>query len=370
MTNVDSVAATQHGSLSRGWPAVLLTLCVMLAAVYSFSHRPPPPFPETRVNPDGLLVNALAQQGARMLAAGEQGRILIADSAEGPWREAKVEPQRHSTLTGLLFVDERTVLAVGHDSWILRSEDGGETWTEAHFASERSEPLLGVAGPYEGKLYAYGAFGQFLVSTDGAETWAKQTLIDENAKSASAAVEADPSAENYDPFAAYTDGATAASGLADRHLNAMTRTADGTLWLVGERGLLARSGNGGESWRVIDGVYAGSFFGILELPQNGLLIHGMRGNVFVTRDQGATWTAATVPMPVSLFDGVVDGEGHIVLVGAGDTVLKSTDQGASFELVSQKDRRGIAAVLALPGGAWLTGGEAGIKRQQPGIGRE
>lgn len=370
MTKAESAAATaQKGSFARGWPSLVLTLLVVLAAVYSFSHRPPPPFPATQVHPQGLLVNALAVQGERYLAAGEQGRILIADAADGPWREASVQQQRDSTLTAVSFVAPKIAIAVGHDAWILRSVDAGETWTEAAFSADRPEPLLGVAGPYDGKLYAHGAFGRFMVSSDLGQTWQEQALVEEGAEPAAAAPAVDPNSEDYDPFAAYTNGASAGSALSERHLNAMTQTADGQLWLVGERGLLARSGNGGASWTVLDPIYAGSLFGILELPSKDLLVFGMRGHAFVSRDAGATWTASTVPLPLSLFAGTVDSEGHAVLVGASDAVLKSTDNGASFELVSQKDRRSIASVLALAGGGWLTGGEAGIKRQSPGIGR-
>lgn len=372
MTTTDSAAAAaQQGSLARGWPALLLSLFVALAAGYSFSHRPPPEFPATRVQAGGMLVNALAQQGARFVAAGEQGRILIADKADGDWTEASVEPQRNSTLTGVRFIGDRLALAVGHDGWILRSEDAGQSWKEVHFVTERAEPLLGLAGPYDGKVFAYGAFGQFLVSDDLGQTWTAQTLVDENADATPAATPAnDPESEDYDPFAAFTaGGGGGGGGIAERHLNAMTRTADGALWLVGERGLIARSDNGGESWKSIEGVYAGSFFGILELPEKGgLLVYGMRGNAYVSRDGGSNWTKSKIDTPVSLFDGIVDDEGNTILVGSSDMILKSTDQGASFELVSQKGRRGIAAVLALPQGGWLTGGEAGIQRQWPGIG--
>ncbi len=374
MTKTDSaVTATQSGSLIRGWPALLVTVSVALAAIYSFSHRPPPEFPVTRVHADSLLVNTLAQQGERYLAAGEQGRILYADQPDGDWLEAKVEPQRHSTLTALAFVAPDVALAVGHDSWILRSSDRGQSWREVHFASDRSEPLLGISGPYDGKLFAYGSFGQFMVSTDLGEHWQTVPLVDEDAATDAATDggEVDVTSPDYDPFAAYTAGGGGGGGIDERHLNGLIQAADGTLWLVGERGLLAQSRNGGDSWKRVDGVYSGSFFGILELPQGaGLVVYGMRGNVFFSRDGGRSWTQSRVQVPVSVFDGALAADGSVILAGSGDVILQSKDQGASFQLVSQKDRRGIAAVLPLADGSWLTGGEAGIKRQTPGFGAQ
>src|SRR3546814_947717 len=67
-----------------------------------------------------VLIDGLARDGDRLLAVGEQGNILYADSVKGPWHEAKVEPQRGSTLTKVKFLDDKLVLAVGHDGWILR----------------------------------------------------------------------------------------------------------------------------------------------------------------------------------------------------------------------------------------------------------
>ncbi|HEY0975012.1 MAG TPA: hypothetical protein VGE57_11005 [Solimonas sp.] len=370
MTTTNAAAlAAQKGSFARGWPSLVLTVLVLLAALYSFSHRPPPPFAATQVHPSGLLINALAHQGDRWLAVGEQGHILVADDAEGPWRAAQIAPHRESTLTAVRFVAPKVAVAVGHDAWILRSEDGGETWKEVAFSAEQSDPLLGIAGPYDGKLYAHGAFGKLMVSSDLGATWSALALVEEGgAKPAAAAPpRSDPEDEDYDPFAAYTrgGGGNDDGSLSERHLNAMLQSRDGTLWLAGERGLLARSSNGGETWKVLEPVYAGSWFGLLELPSGGILVHGMRGNVYVSRNGGANWTKAQVPMPLSLFSGAIDGDGNVMLVGAADAIFKSTDNGMSFTLVSQQDRRSIASIIPLQSGGWLTGGEAGIKRQWP-----
>ena len=141
MTTTDAGTAGAGGPFAA-WPAHLMVLLVALAGIYSFSHRPPPPFPPTQVHPDKLLVNGLARSGNRIVAAGELGHILIADSPEGPWREAKVEPARGATLTRAAFIDDRTALAVGHDGWIVRSTDAGETWQEVAYDAQRPDPLL------------------------------------------------------------------------------------------------------------------------------------------------------------------------------------------------------------------------------------
>lgn len=319
----------QSGFLA-GAPAYLLTVAVVACAIFAFAPRSHPPAPETRIHADDLLVTGLAQRDSRWLAAGEQGRILIADKAEGPWREAKVSPQRGSNLTSVLFIDDRVALAAGHDSWILRSEDGGETWTEVLFDPERSEPLLGISGPYDGKLYAYGGFGQFQTSTDSGKTWQRVTH----------------------------------EALGDKHLNAMTRLSDGTLVLVGERGLMATSCDAGLSWAALPEIYPGSFFGALALKDNGLMVYGMRGNAFVTQDR-QTWIQSALPQPISMFGATLDAEGQIVMVGENGSVLRSSDGGEHFALATGGARERLATVLPLDDGGWLVSGEAGIAVKHP-----
>lgn len=355
MTTGQATAA--GGGMLAGWPAYLITLLVFAAAVFSFSHRPIPEFPATVVRPDKLLVNGLAQSGSRIVAAGELGHILIADSPDGPWREARIEPNRGSTFTRAAFVDERTAIAVGHDGWIVRSEDGGETWKEVAFDEQRPDPLLGLAGPFEGRLYAFGAFGLFTTSTDAGRSWQAAPLVIEGEEQAAA--EPDP---NEDPFANFGR----ADSVADRHFNALVQLTDGTLLLAGERGALLQSRDQGASWRALDSIYAGTFFGALALADNRVLVFGMRGNVFLGADGGKTWTRSETPVTVSLFSGAQLPGGEIVLVGDNNSVLVSKDGGAVFTVASQAEHRGLAAglaeVLPLPDGGLLAAGDAGIIR--------
>ena len=347
-------------------PAYIMVLLVLVAAVYSFAHRPPPPFPPTQIYPDKLLVNGLAMSGSRFVAAGELGHILIADSPDGPWREAKVEPMRGSTFTRAAFVDDKTAFAVGHDGWIVRSADGGETWKEVAFSAERPDPLLGIAGPYDGKLYAFGAFGLFLVSADQGQTWqpAELAIEGEGEQAAAPAVpaEEDP---NADPFANFSEGGS--GGQADRHINQMISVPDGSLLLVGERGLLLQSKDSGATWKKLESGYQGSFFGALAPAEGRLLVFGMRGNAYHSNDAGQTWTKSETPNTVSLFSGTLLPNGHVVLVGDNNTVLLSTDGGAKFTLSSEAKVRGLAAglseVVALPDGQLLTAGDGGIVKR-------
>lgn len=354
---MNSITAPSAAAKNPAWPSYLLSALVLGAAVYAFAPRPLPPFPATQVFADKLVLNALAQSGSRLVAVGEQGRILTADRAAGPWTEAKIEPQRGSTFTAV-HAAENVLLAGGHDGWIVRSQDGGQTWTEENFDAEKPEPILGLGGPYNGKLFAVGGFGTYLTSMDQGKTWTRETITEQVDETAAAKVEAAPVSEDEDPFASFSESQS--SGMADRHLNALTAAADGSLILVGERGLLARSADNGLSWKQFPEIYNGSFFGVLSLPPQGLVAYGMRGNAFYSTDLGTTWNKSEVPGGISLFGGAVNADGSIVLAGEGSTVLMSKDQGATFQVISQGERLRFASILPA-GSGWLAAGEGGLR---------
>lgn len=360
MNDSAPASAGRKTAAGGGWgalPALLVAALVIAGAVYSFSPRPPPSFAETRVYPERLLVNGVARSNGRLVAVGEQGQILVADDVQGPWRSAQVVPQRGSTFTGVRFIEPHVAVAVGHDGWIVRSSDGGESWHEVAFAEGGGEPLLGIAGPYDGRLFAHGAFGLCLVSDDGGQTWSARSMA-----AAGGAPGFDAQIDPYaDPFAAFE--AQEFSG--ERHVNGIGRAADGGLIAVGERGLLQRSTDNGESWTALPEIYAGSLFGVTLLPSNTLVAFGMRGHAFRSEDHGRSWTPSRLPVSVSMFAGGTDAQGNLLLAGASNVVLRSTDDGRSFEQQTISARDSIAALLPLPDGAWLLAGEGGLQIGRP-----
>ncbi len=330
---VPSLAKVQQGEKAgnHGWPAAVFTGMVLGAALFAFSPRPAPPFPATQVYPDRLLVNGLAENGKRLLAASEEGHILIADDPKGPWLDATVSPQRGDTFTQVQYIGDGVALAVGHDDWIVRSEDNGQTWKEVSYNqdADQAAPLFGVAGPFEGKVYAFGAFGTLMQSADQGKTW--QSLKSD--------------------------------AIGDKHLYGML-DGGGTLLLVGEQGLMLKSTDGGVSWQPLKQIYNGSFFGALALPDKGWLVYGMRGHVFISHDQGQTWKDSVTPAPLSIFGGAVQSDGKIFLAGAQRTVLVSDDGGAQFKIFAQGERQTLAAVLPLADGEVLVAGEPGLSIQK------
>src|SRR3546814_4593096 len=87
----------------------------------------------------------------------------------------------------------------------------------------------------------------------------------------------------------------------------------------------------------------------------------MRGHVFRSGDDGKSWQESKVPTGSSLFGGKVDASGNVVLVGAGSTLLVSSDDGLSFTQPVDTDFHDLATVLPVTDSSWLVGGDGGIK---------
>src|SRR5688572_15780971 len=223
--------------------------------------------PVVSIRSDRIILMDLEQVGARLLAVGERGFVLVSDDSGQTWTAIPSPVTR--TLTGLAFRDERRGVAVGHGASVVRTEDGGQTWQVVTIDEAGSDSLLGVTHVGGDHFLAYGAFGLLLDSTDAGRTWTRRTLLSEDF---------------------------------DRHISQVLRVGD-SLLLVAESGTLARSDDDGVTWTQLASPYEGSFFGALETRDQAVLVFGMRGNVYRTPDLGATWTKVETGTTASFMSG-------------------------------------------------------------------
>ena len=138
----------------------LFSAAVFFGAVFAFSPRTIPVFPETGLRIDTVLLLDAARAGKRLIAAGERGRIFLSDDEGATWRPA-VSPSQ-ATLTTLYFLDARQGWAAGHDGVVLHSTDGGATWTQLHHAPEDERPLFAIRFDDLQRGTAAGAYGAYL----------------------------------------------------------------------------------------------------------------------------------------------------------------------------------------------------------------
>lgn len=189
----------------------------------------------------------IADTGQRLVAVGQRGNIVVSDDSK-TWTQ--VPSPVNIMLTRVRFLDGNNGWVVGHDAAILNTTDGGNTWKVQHYdAAARQLYDILMLDAQNG--IAVGGYGSYLVTADGGDSWVPRQ-----------------------------------SPLADMglHFNTIERLSDGTLFIAGEKSLMAWSSDKGETWQMLNSPYNGTFFGAVPLGTRGVLVYGLRGRVYVSLD--------------------------------------------------------------------------------------
>ena len=293
-----------------------------------------------------MLLDGVSRDGL-MVVAGERGHVLISNDGEH-WQQIVV-PTR-ATITGVYFHDKRNGWIVGHDAVILRTRDGGKTWEKVYYDPEGQIPLFDIWFKNEEQGIAIGAYGLYLVSEDGGTNWDVTELN----------VITDASENDPDEEAGEAEDSDDFLDSYDLHLNSIAIADNGKLYIAAEAGKVYRSDDSGESWVPLAPDYIGSFFGVLPVTGDTVLVFGLRGHLFRSEDAGKTWQEIETPTQEMLTNGIVVAEDEIYITGLGGTILRSSDGGKSFSLVEQGHRDGFNAIIQGPEGKLITVGEKGV----------
>jgi photosystem II stability/assembly factor-like uncharacterized protein len=330
---------------------------------------------------DSSLILDITRSGDRYIAVGERGHVLISTDAR-TWRQSENVPLR-STLTAVTSIASH-VWAVGHDGVILHSGDAGEHW-EIQRRDPRGQPAEGVSpddirqgAPLLDVIFtdgmhgfAIGAYSLFLSTNDGGATWtgSRINLVnDGQAAAAEAKTEAEQAAHSDNDLQSSVFSADELTiGMeTDAHLNSIARTASGGFVIVGERGAIFRSRDGGVSWIRSQLPYDGSMFGIVGYEGEHVLAFGLRGHVFESRDLGENWTEVETGTELSLMGGTALANGGVVIGGANGLVLHRDRDSEPLSLSTDTSAGVIADVLPTgTAGEWLIAGENGLSLFQP-----
>ena len=316
------------------------------------------------------LLMDVARTPSGFFAVGERGHVI--SSSDGKKWTQVATPTR-SALTCVTAVDNK-LWAAGHDGVILHSADGGKTWVAqrrdpflrdsdqapADPDSRRGVPILDILFTDASNGIAIGAYSLMLVTSDGGTTWtAKQALA--------------PMAPSDEPVAPMQGDVFSAEDLmldeeSDPHLNAITSTGAGGMVIVGERGTVLRSDDGGQTWQKLGFPYKGSMFGVLSLGNGGLLTYGLRGNVYESTDNGASWNKVPAEGSTSLMGGAALEGGGAVLAGGNGTLLRRASADAPFTVSTFKNSLGesptLAGVVPDGNGGYVLVGDKGVDQAQ------
>lgn len=292
--------------------------------------------------PERAVLLGAAQAGARLVAVGERGLVVLSDDGGRHWSQA-VTPTS-VTLTTVRFANATHGWAVGHSGVVLATQDAGKSWrrqldgrqlaqlvldaalaggdAKAIQDGERlktdgpDKPLLDLLVIDQHRLLAVGAYGIALGSEDGGKTWTSWMPRLPNPK-----------------------------GL---HLYA-ARLRGSTLLLAGEQGLVLQSGDAGRSFRRIETPYKGSFF-TAELPADDtIVLAGLRGTALRSVDAGVSWSTLAAAMPVSITASALTSDGRLLATNQAGFVLAL--QGDQMQPVHAKALPPLNGLLPRPGGA-------------------
>ncbi len=287
----------------------------------------------------------LAWTGKRYVAVGQRGHVLLSTDGKD-WKQVAT-PVRQM-LNRVRFLDENNGWAVGHDGVIIHTADGGESWSLQHFDPQSQQPLNDVLFLDRQRGFAVGAPARLLHTRDGGKTWDKA-------------------------------GADFLSlGL---HLNVVLQLKDGSLFLGGERGLLARSTDRGETWHMVKSPVGGSILGAIAAGDAGVVMYGIRGRVARTADfklvpaddptkydefadnnisdpallEKIQWVRYDNPNTESLFGGALSDAGKLVFVGVNGVMVEGRLDGHALTRVPTPSDTPLTAILIRPGGYLVTG---------------
>jgi photosystem II stability/assembly factor-like uncharacterized protein len=313
----------------------------------------------TRLAQSGLFT-AVAGAGARLVAVGERGRIMISDDSGVTWRQ--VPSPTSVTLTGVVFVTPASGWVLGQMGVVLHTGDGGLTWSrqldgiqanQAAMAEAKADvaklgnndttaaimqnaqalmgggpsvPFLALLPLTALHLLLAGGFGLALESQDGGVHWSS-----------------------------VAGGMANPNGL---HIYGLVRDQN-EVFAVGEQGL-ALEGENAMPAKPVATPFPGTFFGALVTPGHSLIFYGLQGTVLRSKDAAATWQQPPSGVADAIDAGLVLHDGSVLLGDVAGTLLVSHDDGKTFALHQAGEP--VAGLAQAPDGSLIAAGPFGLRR--------
>jgi photosystem II stability/assembly factor-like uncharacterized protein len=224
-----------------------------------------------RAQPSGTMEHLFGSfwlDGNLGWVVGSRGTTLRTNDSGRSWRNLNVPGD--FTFSAVSFVNETHGWLVGEFGVIFQTRNGGTSWlkqkspVEVPFASGESRNLFALLfrGPKTG--YSFGLDGLILNTRDGTR-WQIERQVTTGKKRAAA-----------------------------NHLFAATEF-NGRIWTIGERGTLLQSDSQGDHWHQTRSEIPPVSLNGIAFGRDGLgLVVGNRGLVMRSEDGGTTWKRLTI----------------------------------------------------------------------------
>lgn len=107
------------------------------------------------------------------------------------------------------------------------------------------------------------------------------------------------------------------------------------IFVIGDHGVIRRSADSGKTWHTIPTHTDESLTGVEFINSRKGVIVGTRGTLMLTEDGGDSWKACVEPKEVAFrdFNGITFTQGTLIVVGEQGVLWRSTDTGSSWEVV-------------------------------------
>lgn len=364
-----------QGPRALPWGAAALVLFLLSAIEAKVAEAPVNdllrlPAAKTARPDKGLLLD-VARAGERLVAVGEQGRIVTSDDSGATWVQAEVPVC--VTLTSVCFPTAQQGWAVGHDGVVLHSSDGGRTWVKQLDGTQLNATAYAqiekLVGPPERREAAADPAGLVPRARSDLEIYLEdlELVVEEGATwpflDVWFADEREGFAVGAFGMAAHTvDGGVTWEPILDRLGNAKGLHYYGLaavgrdLFLVGEEGGLRRSEDGGKTWKALKSPYEGTFFGVIGTSDaTAVVVYGLRGKAFRSRDRGESWTPLAAPVGSAWMGASLLTDGTLLLSSPAVGGVRSTDGGVTFAAVPGFPVGAVAAASTRDGGIAAVG---------------
>lgn len=297
--------------------------------------------------------------GTRLVAVGDFGLILSSDDGGARWEQ---QPSPVAVmLTAVWFNDALHGWAVGHDGVILSTENGGRHWQRRLDGRSINQQMLEAA------------HAQLETAQTRPRGKVPQDLIDnleDRVADAQAAVQAGPSRPlldvrfvdartgfvvgSYGQLLRTTDAGRTWKYIGDRldndtglHLNQITLSSSGELYIAAEGGTVFRSDDQGQHWTRVRVGYNGQLYGFVTL-NDGWLAYAFNGRLFRSDAQGQRWTALPSPTGKSIVQGMRLPDGRVLLASQSGELLLGDARAETFRRQASGNAE-LSGMTVMPG---------------------
>lgn len=329
------------GTRTAGGRRSALVLVLAVFCLAGAARAAPPDQAWIKPKAEQSLLIDIAHDRGRWVVVGERGHVLVSDDAE-KWRQVSV-PTR-VTLTAVDMKDGGG-FAVGHDATIIRTRDNGDSWEQVYRNPEEQAPFLDVVVVNADRAVAVGAYGLYAETTNGGETW-EQGVLEPRELDAAQSDEEDDEEDFYYDF----------------HLNDIAVAGNGRWYIAAEAGTVYRSDDQGETWLRLPSPYEGSFFGVLPLSGDNVLLFGLQGRLYRSADAGINWRRIETGVGATLSSGLPLGDDEALITGYAGVVLNEVDTAGNLKRATLDNRPALSGAFRLENGNLLTVGEGGVRQ--------